>query len=182
MTTVLWKRLDREGHEAFRLVRGDEEWILEGEAVFAENRLPCSLDYRVVCDESWRTLAASIYGQVGLALVEVEVEVDASERWWLNGHEVPEVRGCIDVDLGFSPSTNTLPIRRLGLDVGASSPVSAAWLRFPQLDLTRLEQVYTRLSPAVYRYESAGGRFMRELEVDEHGIVTLYPDFWQAVS
>ena len=178
MKTLLWKRLDREGHEAFRLVRGDDEWILEGEAVFAEGELPCSIDYRIVCDESWRTLAASVYGHIGPATVEVEIEVDASERWWRNGTEVPEVFGCIDVDLGFSPSTNTLPIRRLNLDVGASASVAAAWLRCPQLDLQRLEQVYTRVSSRTYRYESAGGKFMRELDVDENGIVTRYPDFW----
>jgi len=29
----------------------------------------------------------------------------------------------------------------------------------------------------VYRYESAGGRFTAELEVDAYGFVTRYPGF-----
>lgn len=36
----------------------------------------------------------------------------------LNGVDCPAVAGCTDIDLGFSPSTNLLPIRRLSLEVG----------------------------------------------------------------
>jgi hypothetical protein len=38
--------------------------------------------------------------------------------------------GCLDIDLGFSPSTNLLPIRRLTLAVGEAATVRAAWLPF----------------------------------------------------
>ncbi len=32
--------------------------------------------------------------------------------WRVNDAAVPAVAGCIDLDLGFSPATNLLPIRR----------------------------------------------------------------------
>jgi hypothetical protein len=89
------------------------------------------------------------------------------------------VAGCIDLDLNFSPSTNLLPVRRLGLSVGQRAGVNAAWLRFPSFTLEPLEQVYQRLSEDTYRYESAGGRFTRELSVNQAGFVTHYPGFWQ---
>ena len=65
--------------------------------------------------------------------------------WRLDGRQRPEVAGCIDLDLNFSPSTNLLPIRRLELPVGGEARIRAAWLRFPAFSLEPLEQVYRRL-------------------------------------
>ncbi|HEX6862841.1 MAG TPA: putative glycolipid-binding domain-containing protein, partial [Thermoanaerobaculia bacterium] len=48
--------------------------------------------------------------------------------------------------------------------------------------LERLGQVYTRLDESHYRYESGGGRFVRDLAVDADGLVREYPDFWVLVS
>jgi len=95
----------------------------------------------------------------------------------LNGTEIFPVSGCVDIDLNFSPSTNLLPIRRLGLEVGAEAEVQAAWLRFPSFKLERLDQRYRRLGPETYRYESARGSFVTELVVNASGFVTQYPDF-----
>lgn len=75
--------------------------------------------------------------------------------------------------LNFSPSTNLLPIRRLNLAIGQGAAVRAAWLRFPSFTLEPLEQVYRRIDPTTYRYESAGGRFVAELQVNDSGLVTL---------
>lgn len=57
--------------------------------------------------------------------------------------------------------------------------MKAAWLRFPGFTLEPLEQVYHRIGAENYRYESAGGRFVRELSVNAAGFVTIYPDFWE---
>lgn len=86
----------------------------------------------------------------------------------------------MDVDLNFSPATNLLPIRRLGLEVGASAEVRAAWLRFPTFQLEPLVQQYRRLDEATYRYESAGAAFVAELRVNAAGFVTAYGDIWRA--
>ena len=98
--------------------------------------------------------------------------------WWVEGRPEATLRECVDVDLGWTPSTNTLPIRRLNLAVGESRAVTAAWVRFPELTVERLPQEYRRLDERRYRYSSAGGRFVAELEVDEHGLVTTYGQIW----
>lgn len=178
--TILWRRIDVPGHESARVYKGDEGWYLEGSAVFADEGKPCRLDYRVECDERWRTRSASVSGWVGDDEVRFEIETDGSGRWEMNGAEQPRVEGSVDIDLNFSPSTNLLPIRRLGLAVGEEAAVTAAWLRFPSFALERFDQTYRRTGDLAYRYESAGGDFFRDLAVDDIGLVTSYPGLWEA--
>lgn len=178
--TILWRRLDRPGHEAARLVALDSGWRLAGAAVFAHDGQPCALDYVIVCDARWQTVSARVSGWVGAQTIDIEISVDSARGWRLNGTPCPEVLGCIDVDLNFSPSTNLLPIRRLSLGLGEEATVRAAWLRFPGFTLEPLEQLYRRTDEATYHYESAGGRFARDLPVNEAGLVLSYPGFWQA--
>lgn len=174
-SVMIWRRLDLPGHESARLMDRN----LSGTAVFLHESRPCRLDYLVVCDPDWRTVSGRVSGWIGDRAIEVECSAD-SGRWRLNGAECPQVEGCIDIDLNFSPSTNLLPIRRLNLAAGQEAPVQAAWLRFPSFTLEPLEQVYRRLDARTYRYESAGGRFVRELPVNEAGFVTLYPGLWES--
>jgi hypothetical protein len=93
---------------------------------------------------------------------------------------MPDLDNCLDVDLEWSPSTNTLPIRRLGLAIGDMKTVTAAWVRFPSLEVQRLDQSYERVDERRYRYRS--GRFTADLAVDEDGVVLQYGVNWKAVA
>jgi hypothetical protein len=172
--------VDAPGHEAARLVPEGGGWRLSGTAVFAHDGRPCRLDYTVSCRADWSTASASVSGRVGDELIHVQIEADERRNWRMNGAPVPPVAGCTDVDLNFSPSTNLLPIRRLALSIGDEADVSSAWLRFPSFALERLDQKYRRIERSRYRYESAGGRFSAELEVNAAGFVTRYADIWHA--
>jgi hypothetical protein len=178
--TILWRRVDAPGHEAARVdERGSAGFVLSGTAAFAHQRAPCCLRYRILLDDAWRTRSATVDGFVGEREVSVELVVE-NTAWSLNGVAQPAVAGCVDLDLNFSPSTNLLPIRRLELGIGDEAPVRAAWLRFPSFALEPLAQTYRRLEERLYRYGSAGGRFVRDLPVDAAGFVTHYPDYWRA--
>jgi len=178
-TSVLWRRLDQPGHEAAVLSEGAAGAVIEGAAVFSESGRPCRLNYRVVCDAAWRTLSARVTGWLAATMVDIAVGVDAARGWTINGRSCPDLDGCDDIDLSFSPATNLLPIRRTRLAVGAQASVRAAWLRFPALTLESLDQKYERLSESRYRYESGGGSFVAMLETNAVGFVTLYPGLWQ---
>lgn len=175
---IVWRRIDLPGHEVARLFTRQ----LTGTAVFSFNQQPCKLDYWIICNSKWQTLSGSVVGWVGDKEIDVEISVDALQNWQLNGEEIPEVAGCIDLDLNFSPSTNLLPIRRLDLKVGEEATVRAAWLRFPGFNLEPLEQIYRRTGLAIYHYESAGGRFVTDITVNETGFPTLYPNIWETES
>ena len=158
--SVVWRSLFWPGHEHCRLF----EDRLEGDVVLVESGRPCMFRYRVRVDAAWRTQSVDVAGWLGTEMYQLSFRPDAIE-------------GCIDADLGFTPSTNTLPIRRLNLAIDEEAKVSAAWLRFPSLTLERLDQTYRRTGERTYRYTSATG-FTGELEVDEHGLVVTYEGGW----
>jgi hypothetical protein len=178
--SILWHRIDRPGHESAAVFPREKGWELAGTAVFAHESEPCCLSYVIACDAEWRTRSVEVGGWLATKPVRVDARVDREGVWRVGAGDVAEITGCVDVDLNFSPSTNLLPIRRLNLAVGEEREVRAAWLRFPSFRFEPLEQSYRRLAADRYLYRSAGGRFERELEVDENGFVVRYPDFWEA--
>jgi len=121
-----------------------------------------------------------VRGFVGERAINVPITADEHGVWRLDGAEIAAVAGCIDIDLNFSPSTNTLPIRRLQLAIGEEAEVRAAWLRFPSFDLEPLVQRYRRLDEQSYHYES--GSFSAEVRVNDAGLVTSYQGFCEAVA
>jgi uncharacterized protein len=179
---MLWRRLDLPGHEIATLDALDDGWELSGTAIFSSQRGPSRLNYVVLCDSTWRTSWAQVRGSVGDRGVDLTVSVNAQRSWYVNKAECPPVKGCIDIDLGFSPATNLLPIRRLSLAVGDQAEVAAAWLPFPSLEFELLSQVYRRQGENTYHYESGGGAFVTTLEVNAAGFVANYPGLWQAES
>lgn len=174
---ILWRTLSAPGHETAKIYGDESEgWTIDGASIFLHEGEPVRLDYLIECDADWNTTFATVDGWVGDEVVEVEITVDEGV-WTMNGEPVSAVEDCIDLDLNFSPVTNTLPIRRLNLKVGETRSVKAAWLRFPSFQLERLEQIYTRIDDLTVRYETASG-FAATLTVDSDGLVTHYPDGW----
>jgi hypothetical protein len=178
--TIVWRRLDLPGHEIATIAPAADGWRVDGVAVLVESGRPCRVEYEIDCDTRWMTQRCVLFGHVGARRVHLDVARSAAGVWTIDGVALPALEGCHDIDLGFSPSTNLLPIRRLALPIGGRSPVRAAWIRFPELTAEVLEQRYTHLSSDRYLYESAGGAFRRELEVDAFGCVIDYPGLWRA--
>lgn len=148
--------------------------------MLAQSERPCRVEYEIACDPHWLTRRCSLRGYLGATPVALDIERSQAGEWTVGGAPATSLTGCDDIDLGFSPATNLLPIRRLGLAVGMRAAVRAAWVRFPELTTEVLEQVYTRLTQEQYLYESGGGAFRRELVVDEVGFVLEYPGLWHA--
>jgi hypothetical protein len=152
---------------------------LEGTVLTLMSTGPAEIRYVVICDMRWRTRRCKARIECAGAPRRIELEVDDQGSWTENGIRMDEFNGISDVDLGFSPSTNTLPVRRLALKIGQVARILVVWLRFPELDIIRAEQVYTRMTGNAYRFETGAGDFSTSLEVDESGIITRYGDIWR---
>jgi hypothetical protein len=175
MTTrrVAWRREDEiEVDEVATLTVRDAGLSLVGTVLGAESGLPIRIEYRVLTDGSGDTTAVHVRDLRGFEQRSLTLERSAKGTWTVDGTTDRRLRGCHDVDLGCTPSTNTLPIRRLRLGIGASKTIQAAWVRFPDLTVQKSPQTYTRLDEATYRYQS--GDFSAELIVDDDGLVASY--------
>jgi uncharacterized protein len=178
-----WRRLDLPGHEEASIEQTVEGWRLTGQLEAEEANVLAHLAYVVECAHNWRTRRAIVTGSASGAPIRFEFAADGEGHWTLNGAPLPLVGGALDIDLGFTPATNLLPIRRLNLAVGERAEVRTAWVRFPELRVEALEQSYQREAPRVFRYNALvdGERFQARLDTDEVGRVLLYEGLWEAV-
>ena len=179
---LLWRRLDVPGIEYFRLWDGPHGPRLAGTVILADEGSPLRLKYGVACAPDWTTRGVHVVLTQGAVTRHLKLVVDDDRRWWRGSEEITAVAGCLDVDLSFSPATNLLPLRRLGLAAGESRDLTAAWVRFPGLDLEPLAQRYTRLDGHRLRYENRDGSFTADLELDAVGLVVNYPPLWEQVA
>jgi uncharacterized protein len=105
------------------------------------------------------------------------------------GGDGASLLGSLDCDLGLSPLTNAMPIRRSGLDrrEGAQD-FQMAWVSVPELAVQpsgqRYEHVRRSAAGSVVRYVDRGlfEGFQAELELDADGLVVRYPELAERVS
>jgi hypothetical protein len=100
----------------------------------------------------------------------------------MNGAERPELHGCYDVDLPITPFTNTLPIRRLPLEVGDTAELSVVYVDVETLGVRPDRQRYTRLDIHRWQFEQIDTGFTQEFLVDRHGLVLDYPTLFRRHS
>ena len=176
-----WRRIDVPGTEEATVQLVSGLWILQGSLDVEEDAVHARLRYRIECDAEWRTRSALIEGEAD-GPVLFALTADGHGNWTRESDSLPEVTGAIDIDLGFTPMTNTLPIRRLALEIGEAARVRSAWLRFPELRIEPLEQTYVREATQRYRYEAQvdGEPFTALLETDVFGRVIRYEGLWEA--
>jgi uncharacterized protein len=192
--TLLWQRIYSPGSEWCVVERESNGWRLHGIVLTEVATAPVLVQYTVGLATDWSTRLVEIAMRSGAEAKprRLKLTVAPDQRWQIEREPVPEpampvddllaLHGLIDVDLGFSPVTNTLPIRRLKPAIGETVAVTAAWVRFPELTVEPLPQRYIRLAERRYRYESAGGAFVAEIEVDDLGLVTTYEGGWRRIA
>jgi uncharacterized protein len=108
----------------------------------------------------------------------VDLDAPGAEEGTLD--QLTEARDC---DLGFSPVTNLMPIRRhrLHLEDGAADIV-AAWVSVPDLKLysyaQRYESIERSTTRSVVRFIDRGlsEGFIADLQLDADGLIRIYPE------
>ena len=175
MTSILWRRIDRTSYERCTLDSIPTGHRLAGTVLLVEEAVPVEIRYTIVSDAEWNpiTVGINVQGQDDRTLA---LSGDGAGTWSVGDAPVLELFGATDVDLGFTPATNTLPIKRLGLDVGESADLTAIRIDFPQREIEKVPQTYERLAERRYRYRS--GDYSADLTLNEHGLVIAYPAGW----
>lgn len=186
MAVVRWRDWDGDGLEHCVCRQDANGMTLEGVVAGTRNGLYGGY-YLVHADADFRTREVRVEYVDGPRL---HVEADGEGFWrdMIGNRPVPLLNGCVDVDIGITPATNTLPIKRLKLREHESREIVVAYVPLPdQIEgdflPRRAEQRYTCLTlDQRYRYEGLFRGFTAELEVDEVGLVLDYPDTFRRLG
>jgi uncharacterized protein len=152
--------------------------------------LPYRADYRLDAGHGFVTARLDVVAQGTGWRRELELVHDGRGNWTCRaaacgeaglpapGGDAEPLRGALDCDLGFSPLTNVMPIRRSRIDRrGEAEDFLMAWVSLPDLGVHASAQRYEHVRPGVVRYVDRGtfDGFRAELELDADGLVECYP-------
>jgi len=199
MTTsrlVLWMKDDPLGMEHAAVDIGDDGLVATSTAFgTCPIAYRLDLDLRVGADWVTRRLALTASGDGWSRSLVLEREATWSAVATSTGAVPPSVIASsaddavdasrippvvLDVDVQYSPLTNVMPIRRLGLDrAGATGSFVMAWVSVPSLTVSLDPQHYTLLGldggELCARFESGDGLFRAVIRCDADGMVVDYP-------
>lgn len=165
---MAWLAADGSSHEEFSLRWENGGWVAEGRVSGPD------VHYVLRLGPDFATRQFLLFRDLSEA--DLWLVTDGNGRWAeMNGAERTDLAGCDTIDVGCTPSTNSIPIRNLGLEVGASKWVRCAWVDVETLEVVPDAQRYTRLGEQRWRFESPAAEVTVEFDVDEHGVVLDYP-------
>jgi uncharacterized protein len=185
VTDLGWAAVEWAGMEHVIASSDAAGFRADGQLILAEKDV-VRVAYRLECDAGWRFTALTITVRSAGDERTLVLSADGAGHWRADGRALPDLDGCIDVDIDCTPLTNTLPIRRLSWSPGATRDLDIAYVSVPELSVRPARQHYTLLEPdqardeAMYRYES--GSFRADLRVDRDGFVIDYPGLWRRVG
>jgi len=134
--------------------------------------------YDVFLRPDWTFISVAFQSVGGRSAM---IHSDGEGNWTHSGGKpLPELQGCIDIDISGTPFTNTLPIRRnRDWVIGEPRRFDMTWVPLDTLEPFRDGQIYTPLGGGKWRYQAADGSFEAEITVDEDGLVLDYPGLFR---
>ena len=121
---ILWQGLISPSMERFIVGASNNGFEFSGLILQAHEESPYVVRYGIEVDAAWHTRKVEVELEDG-GHRHLSLTTDGDGNWSRDGQGLDQVAGCLDVDLEWSPSTNTLPIRRLGLGPGETISLGA---------------------------------------------------------
>jgi hypothetical protein len=180
-TELIWQHLDAAGWEHVRIQDDHPLWdAYDSILVRYHQGQVLRGGYTLVTDKQWRTLELRLMLETQPGAMEALHLLTEGDGRWTDADEnhLPELDGCLDVDIQWSPLTNTLPINRIPLATGEEHEIRVAYIALPELLVRPVTQRYTRIDQRTVRYKSETRDFERDLTVDADGFVTEYPSLF----
>ena len=183
--TLFWTPVDGPGLEHLRLRASDGGYIAAGVVLAVDDGIPFRLLYKIKTDSDWRTRKVVLESHTPQGESFKTLRSDGEGRWkGERDADLPDLAGCLDVDISVTPFTNTLVINRLGMQAGQQADVPMAYIKAPQLAVRRTTQRYRcRARDARsgrVTFDNLDG-FTADLPIDADGLVLDYPRLFRRV-
>lgn len=180
MAFALWQHGTGDGHDRCTLRTTAHGAELSGAAVLPALAAGATARYRLLVDGRWRVTEVDVHVRGGGGDARLRLLAPAPGRWERDGAPRPELDGCLDVALDFTPAGLTPLLRRVALAPGERADVDVVTLRLPGLAVTR-ERVGIEHDERDRWLHHVAGR-TAALHVGPQGLVTEYEDAWTAVA
>jgi hypothetical protein len=179
---IIWRRvLDDHSFEECVVTSAPDGFGIAGHIIAAHEGEPLAVTYDIRCSRDWSARTIAIDQMLGNAARRLRLE-RAGQGWLIDGAPDARLDGCAEPDLGLTPSTNALAIRRLDLAIGQAAQISCAWVKFPALSVEPSLQRYERLADRAYRYTNVASGFTAILTVDELALPVSYERIWTRIA
>jgi hypothetical protein len=179
---VIWRRImDDRSFEDCVVTSSHDGFGIAGCIVAAEEGRPLIVSYHIACDGDWSARTVTIEQTLSDTSRFLKLE-RAGPAWRVDGVHDARLDGCAEPDLGLTPSTNALAIRRLGLAIGQGADITCAWVKFPALSIEPSVQRYERLAERDYRYTNVASGFTALVAVDALGLPVSYESIWTRIA
>jgi hypothetical protein len=166
--TARWQRWDNDGDETLTLRWENEAWTATGDVGFE------AITYVLRLSPMWHVRQFLLFRD--LAEPDLWLGTDGSGRWGeMNGAHRQDIDGCLDLHLGCTPFTTSVPIRRLQLDIGDAAEIPVATIDVETLGVVPARHRYERLSLRHWRHTDQH-HVVTEFDIDEFGLVCDLPN------
>ncbi len=175
---LIWQHLDSAGWEHVRVSDDHPGWnVFDSILVRQHEGQVLRGGYTLVTDKNWRTLELRLMVETAPGAMEgIHLLTEGDGKWTdANENPMPELDGCLDVDIQWSPLTNSLPVNRLPLVEGTAQEIRVAYVSLPDLSVKPITQRYVRATDSIIRITSPSAPDGTEIVVDADGIVEHYP-------
>ncbi|MBD2756657.1 putative glycolipid-binding domain-containing protein [Spirosoma validum] len=180
--TVVWQAIQWTGLEYFILTPAEGGLLADGQLIGMYEGRPYSLHYQIRIDNRWAVREVIIRSDAANDVL-IQLTTNGRGEWYdREGNLLPELAGCIDVDLTLSPFTNTLPIRRLRFLSEQPQQINVVYIDLPAGKISSVSQLYIRLTDDCYRFQQPDSSFSADLPVDADKMVIDYPNLFRRVS
>lgn len=139
-----------------------------------QNGILYRVEYHIKTNTNGETLFFHVANRHDHLIEHFIFNSDGKGNWESNHRDIHDFQGCIDVDMPITPSTNSLPIRRLNLPVGGEEQIQVLYVDILNNKLIPVQQKYTRLSEHEYKYQNVPNDYETIIRVDESGFVVDY--------
>jgi len=137
---------------------------------------PYHVEYFIKTNPGWETIAFEIKSRIADKTFDLHFQSDGKGRWTTGNKPEEAFNGCIDIDISLTAFTNTLPIKRLRLAKKERRRIPVLYIDVLEQQTRRIDQLYTKLSDTVYKYENVSNNFKSIITVDDAGLVVAYPN------
>jgi uncharacterized protein len=179
-TWFRWRRLEQPGLEILSVSPTRGGISVHGHCIDAGED-PFVARHEWLLDENWQSkslhLAVTHQGQEKA----LQIERLGDTRWRVDGCDRPDLDGCQELDLSFTPICNGIALRRFGLPINGHADMTALYVPAPTLLVTPSRQRYLRTGERTYRYIDLGvsAGFEAALQVDAELMIEHYEGLFE---